>query len=52
MFKYYSGTERRRLQRRQILDRRDLLRWEPERQERRHQRGRRTVDNAKTLWDR
>ncbi|MFP2768739.1 hypothetical protein [Oceanisphaera sp. KMM 10153] len=51
MLKHYSGTERRQAHRRQILDRRDLIRWEPDQHERRQLRGRRTADNAKTLWD-
>jgi hypothetical protein len=51
MLKHYSGPERRQQSRRQILDRRDLIRWEPDHHERRQLRGRRTVDNARTLWD-
>ncbi|WP_417616506.1 hypothetical protein [Oceanisphaera sp.] len=51
MLKHYSGPERRQQQRRRILDRRDLLRWPPEDQERRMQSpGRRKVDQAKSLW--
>lgn len=51
MFKYYWGPERRQQQRRHILDRRDLLRWQPESQTRRSQVSRRHLDSAKTLWD-
>ena len=52
LLKHYSGPERRQQQRRHILDRRDLLRWPPEDQERRTQAtGRRKLDQAKSVWD-
>ena len=51
MLKHYSGTERRQQHRRKILDRRDLIRCQPDQHERRQLRGRRTIDNARTLWD-
>ncbi|MBO1518189.1 hypothetical protein [Oceanisphaera pacifica] len=52
LLKYYSGMERRQRQRRQILDRRDLLRWPPDEQDRRIlAHGRRKIDNAKSMWD-
>ncbi|WP_169712988.1 hypothetical protein [Oceanisphaera profunda] len=49
MLKFYTGPERRQHCRRQILDRRDLLRWQPEHDERRAIEGRRHRDASKSL---
>lgn len=40
----YKGPERRRAQRRIKKERRDLVRWEPGKTERRHNTGRRSTD--------
>jgi hypothetical protein len=43
----YTGVERRREERRKSNDRRDLVRWEPKKDERRRGNGRRTSDGLR-----
>lgn len=43
----YTGVERRRDQRRKKNDRRDQVRWEPKKDERRHGHGRRATDGLR-----
>jgi hypothetical protein len=47
----YYGSERRKEQRRKITDRRDSIRFEPDKELRRSGHGRRTVD-TKDPWSR
>ena len=49
MVRFYTGPERRQQLRRQTLDRRDLLRWQPESEPRRLLQARRHRDVAKSL---
>jgi hypothetical protein len=42
----YTGIERRRESRRTRGDRRELVRWEPSKDERRHGHGRRSTDGV------
>lgn len=44
MLRFYTGPERRLRYRRQTLDRRDLLRWPPDSEQRRLLEGRRHRD--------
>lgn len=46
----YTGPERRREQRRKIADRRDLIRWEPDKADRRQGPGRRQSDQTQPYW--
>ncbi len=46
----YSGSERRREQRRKQMDRRELIRFEPSKEPRRKSHGRRTGE-AKDMWE-
>jgi len=43
----HTGVERRRDQRRKSDDRRDLVRWEPKKDDRRHGHGRRATDGLR-----
>lgn len=47
----YEGKERRKEQRRKKEDRRELVRFEPEKDPRRKKKGRRKDDGA-DIWDR
>ncbi|GAB4351570.1 MAG: hypothetical protein Kow006_15580 [Gammaproteobacteria bacterium] len=49
--KSYDGPERRVEQRRKIPDRRQMVRFEPEKEPRRKLKGRRKEDGA-DVWDR
>jgi len=42
----YRGPEQRRVARRQSNDRRNAVRWEPSKDDRRHNYGRRTEDQT------
>lgn len=46
----YQGPERRREQRRRIVDRRTLIRWEPDKRDRRRDGGRRENDEIRPRW--
>lgn len=46
----YTGPERRRGQRRQQIDRRLMVRWEPEKTDRRQNAGRRQDDILNAYW--
>lgn len=47
----YQGPERRKEQRRKVKDRRAMVRFEPEKEPRRKNNGRRSEDGV-DLWDR
>jgi hypothetical protein len=47
----YEGAEKRRLTRRSKGDRRDLVRWEPDKNDRRKGHGRRSTDGLKRPRD-
>jgi len=47
--KAYKGPERRRSQRRKTADRRQEIRFEPDREDRRKNKGRRKTDGA--FWN-
>ena len=47
----YRGRERRHGQRRQKGDRRNDIRWEPDKEDRRHGVGRRQSDVAPKFWN-
>ncbi len=47
----YQGVERRKEQRRKVKDRRGMVRFEPEKEPRRKNNGRRREDGV-DLWDR
>lgn len=46
----YQGPERRREQRRRIVDRRQMIRWEPDKEDRRLDDGRRKDDIQIPYW--
>lgn len=48
--KRYWGWENRRAERRSAEERRGMVRWEPDKSDRRRRRGRREFDQG-TIWD-
>jgi hypothetical protein len=46
----YKGPERRREQRRKTADRREEIRFEPDKEDRRENAGRRQTDKERNLW--
>lgn len=48
----YQGPERRRHERRNGHERREEMRWEPDKEDRRHSEGRRSCDKQNSLWQR